>query len=200
MSRKDDIIKAAVALFAENGYSETPTSQVAKKAGVAEGLIFHHFGNKVGILVHIFRELSEIYIQRIEKIMKKAETGLDALLKAIRFHFKFAESRSKEVRVLLRDFPPEFTAPDSEAGRVFFGQMTLIYDQIKNCIERGQKDGSIRNVPVEETAYIIRGVLTGVSRITIIMPVAPIRHDLYKEVEKFCRRSLSSKAPPETRR
>lgn len=68
MSRKDDIISAAVILFAENGYSATPTSAVAKKAGVAEGLIFHHFKNKAGILIYIFTELSEVYIREVEKL------------------------------------------------------------------------------------------------------------------------------------
>jgi len=191
MSRKDDILDAAVILFAENGYFATPTSAVAKKAGVAEGLIFHHFKNKTGILTYIFTELSEVYIREIEVLIKEAASGLDALLAAVRFHFEFAESKSTEFKVLMRDFPSEFTASDSEDGKIFTGQMTLIFNQIKKCIERGRKDGSIRDVPVEETAYIIRGILNGVSRFKIIMPGIRINPNLYAEVEKFCRRSLS---------
>lgn len=191
MSRKDDIINAAVTLFAENGYSETATSAVAKKAGVAEGLLFHHFKNKAGILIHIFTELSEVYIYEIEKLIEKAETGLDALLSAIRFHFEFAESQSTKFKVLLRDFPSELTSPDSEAGKIITEHMIISLNQIKKCIKRGLKDGSIRNVPVEENAYVIRGMLTGLSRFKIIMPGIHINPSLYSEVEKFCRRSLS---------
>jgi len=191
MSRKDDIINAAVSLFAEHGYFATPTSAVAKKAGVAEGLIFHHFKNKAGILTYIFTELSEVYIREIEVLIKKAASGLDALLAAVRFHFEFAESKSTEFKVLMRDFPSEFTASDSEAGKIFAGQMILIFNQIKKCIERGQKDGSIRSVPVEEAAYIIRGMLNGISRFKIIMPDISINPNIYLEVENFCRRSLS---------
>ncbi|MBU0986796.1 MAG: TetR/AcrR family transcriptional regulator [Proteobacteria bacterium] len=191
MSRKDDILDAAVILFAENGYYATPTSAVAKKAGVAEGLIYHHFKNKAGILAHIFTELSEVYIRETEVLIKKAASGLDALLAAVRFHFEFAESKSTELKVLMRDLPSEFTTSDSKAGKIFSGQMTLIFNQIKTCIERGRKDGSIMDVPVEETAYIIRGVLNGVSRFKIIMPDIRINPNLYTEVEKFCRRSLA---------
>lgn len=191
MSRKDDIINAAVALFAEKGYSETPTSAVAKKAGVAEGLLFHHFKNKAGILIYIFTELSEAYIREIEMLIKKAETGLDALLAAVRFHFEFAESQSTKFKVLLRDFPSEFTSSDSEAGKIITEHMSISLNQIKKCIKRGRKDGSIRDVPVEENAYIIRGMLTGLSRFKIIMPGISINPNLYTEVEKFCRRSLS---------
>ena len=191
MGRKDDIIDAAVKLFAENGYFATPTSAVAKKAGVAEGLIFHHFKNKAGILIYIFTELSEVYIRKIDVLIKKAETGLDALLEAVRFHFEFSESKSTEFKVLLRDFPTEFTSSDSMAGKMIVEHMTISLNQIKKCIRRGQKDGSIRNVPVEETAYIVRGMLNGLSRFKIIMPGIRIHPNLYTEVENFCRRSLS---------
>lgn len=191
MSRKDDIIEAAISLFAENGYFATPTSAVAKKAGVAEGLIFHHFKNKAGILINIFTELSQIYIREIEILTKKAETGLDAILAAVRFHFEFAESRSKKIKVLLRDFPSEFTSSDSEAGKIIAEHMAITLDQIKKCIEQGRKDGSIRDVPVAETAYIIRGMLNGVSRFKISIPGVSLGPNIYMEAEKFCRRSLS---------
>jgi len=191
MSRKDDIINAAVTLFAENGYSATPTSAVAKKAGVAEGLIFHHFKNKAGILIYIFTELSEVYIREFEKLIKKAETGLGALLAVVCFHFEFAESQSIKFKVLMRDFPSEFTSSDSEAGKIIAEHMTITINQIKKCIQRGRTDGSIRNVPVEETAYIIRGMLNGISRFKIIMPGISINPNIYLEVENFCRRSLS---------
>jgi len=191
MSRKDDIIEAAVSLFAENGYAATPTSAVAKKAGVAEGLIFHHFKNKAGILLAIFAELADVYVSEIETLIKKTEPGLKALLAVVRYHFEFAESHSAKFIVLLRDFPSELTSSDSTAGKIIAEHMTITINQIKKCIEQGRKDGSIRAVPVEETAYLIRGLLNGLSRFKIIMPGVRINPDLYKEAEKFCCRSLA---------
>ena len=61
MGRKQDILKAAIELFGERGYTATSTAFLAKKAGVAEGLIFDHFKNKQGILAHILVELSDAY-------------------------------------------------------------------------------------------------------------------------------------------
>lgn len=48
--KKEDILIHALSLFAENGYDSTSTRMVAQSAGVSEGLIFKHFGNKVGLL------------------------------------------------------------------------------------------------------------------------------------------------------
>lgn len=191
MSRKDDIINAAVSLFAENGYAATPTAAVARKAGVSEGLIFHHFKNKAGILRAIFRELDNIYVSEIETLTQKAASGLEALLAVVRYHFEFAENHSAKVVVLLRDFPSELTSPDSEAGKIITEHLRVTINQIKKCIKQGRADGSIRKVPVEETAYLIRGLLNGLSRFKIIMPGVQINPDLYREAEQFCRRSLA---------
>jgi AcrR family transcriptional regulator len=37
-------------LFAEAGYAATTTADVARLAGVSEGIVFHHFGSKAGLL------------------------------------------------------------------------------------------------------------------------------------------------------
>lgn len=53
--KQEKIINAALKLFAEEGYKSTSTSKVAKEAGVSEGLIFRHFGNKEGLLEAIVK-------------------------------------------------------------------------------------------------------------------------------------------------
>ena len=54
--KKENILLAALELFANEGYSATPTSKIAKKAGVSEGLIFRHFENKKGLLEAIMAD------------------------------------------------------------------------------------------------------------------------------------------------
>lgn len=49
-AKQEKILTTALELFAETGYNATSTAKVAKAAGVSEGLIFRHFGNKEGLL------------------------------------------------------------------------------------------------------------------------------------------------------
>lgn len=44
--RKEAIIKAAVALFSQSGFSGTTTRMLARKAGISEALLFRHFPDK----------------------------------------------------------------------------------------------------------------------------------------------------------
>lgn len=43
------LLSTAVRLFSERSYSDVAVADIAKEAGVAHGLIFHHFNNKRGI-------------------------------------------------------------------------------------------------------------------------------------------------------
>lgn len=54
--KQENILRAALELFAKEGFNATSTSKVAKHAGVSEGLIFRHFGNKEGLLQAILTE------------------------------------------------------------------------------------------------------------------------------------------------
>ena len=44
--RQRRVIESALILFSEQGYDKTSTSDIAKKAGVAEGTVYKQFKNK----------------------------------------------------------------------------------------------------------------------------------------------------------
>lgn len=78
--KQEAILQAALILFAKEGYHATSTSKVAKAAGVSEGLIFRHFGNKEGLLQAILdegeRRLKDLFIDIVmetepEQVIRK---------------------------------------------------------------------------------------------------------------------------------
>jgi AcrR family transcriptional regulator len=57
--KKEQILKSALELFANEGVNATSTNKIAKHAAVSEGLIFRHFGNKKGLLNAIIEKAEE---------------------------------------------------------------------------------------------------------------------------------------------
>ena len=55
-TKQQDILQAALELFATESYHATSTSRVAQSAGVSEGLIFRHFTNKQGLLTTVLQQ------------------------------------------------------------------------------------------------------------------------------------------------
>ena len=56
------ILDAALALFSRQGYRATSMREIADKAGVSTGSVYHHFKDKETI----FRALLDVYWQAIE--------------------------------------------------------------------------------------------------------------------------------------
>jgi len=71
--KQERILHSALRLFATEGYASTSTSKVAKTAGVSEGLIFRHFGNKEGLLNAIMDQSKEAARQMVAEIILTPE-------------------------------------------------------------------------------------------------------------------------------
>ena len=56
MSKKQDILDAALRLFTENGVRATSTKSIAQEAETSEALIFKHFGSKDQLLEEIMKK------------------------------------------------------------------------------------------------------------------------------------------------
>ena len=54
-------LQAAEELFAEKGFDRTPTSKIAKQAGVPHGLIFYHFPTKLDLLLALVRDYASVF-------------------------------------------------------------------------------------------------------------------------------------------
>lgn len=189
MNRKESILDAATQLFAEKGFEATPTAEVAKRAGVSEGTIFHHFKTKDGVLIHIIRRMMTRYSKEIRAEAEQAASGLDAVERMIRLHCRFINEHTQEFLVIFRDLPAHFLKPDLPQRKMVHDHVTKIFRLLTEAIQRGQSDGSIRDVPPEKTAFILRGLLIGLTRQRLFgLLEVP---DLSEEVIDFCRRSLA---------
>ena len=56
LARRGQILGVALKLFAKQGFAATATKQIAREAGIAEGLIFHYFPTKADLLKAIAKE------------------------------------------------------------------------------------------------------------------------------------------------
>jgi AcrR family transcriptional regulator len=55
--KKNAILDAATRLFAERGLAAAPTSEISKRAGVAEGTLFTYFKTKDDLINSLYREI-----------------------------------------------------------------------------------------------------------------------------------------------
>lgn len=71
-ARREQILKTALGLFAAQGFDATSTRQIAREAGIAEGLIFHYFPTKASLLTSIL-ENRRSFRSELRAILEAAE-------------------------------------------------------------------------------------------------------------------------------
>ncbi|MDX1627634.1 MAG: TetR/AcrR family transcriptional regulator [Fulvivirga sp.] len=89
--KQEKILHAAGELFSREGYHATSTSKVARKAGVSEGLIFRHYGNKEGLLNAVIEEGQERFKSLYANIVMETDPK-EVLKKTIKLPFGVKES------------------------------------------------------------------------------------------------------------
>lgn len=57
LEKRDEIVRAALELIAENGFHGAPMAMIADKAGVGAGTIYRYFENKDVLINELYREL-----------------------------------------------------------------------------------------------------------------------------------------------
>lgn len=71
------LIEAAIATLKDHGFSGASARVIAERAGVAQGLVFYHFGSVVNLLLAALDEISaerlEIYGAAIEEVTTPAQ-------------------------------------------------------------------------------------------------------------------------------
>ncbi len=76
--KRERIQNAAMREFARFGYEKTSTEQIARAAGISKGMLFHYFGNKLGLFEYLTDESGKMITELTEGMLRRIE-GMDYL-------------------------------------------------------------------------------------------------------------------------
>jgi AcrR family transcriptional regulator len=94
VNRREQIVEAAVVVFAEDGYYRATTAQVAEKVGISQPYVFKVFKNKEELFVASL----ERAFDRIIRSFMEVEASADQLLKeSIRVYEQLMETHPNEI-------------------------------------------------------------------------------------------------------
>lgn len=166
--KKQRILEAAARLFAERGFAQTPTSLLAREAGVAEGTIFRHFRSKDHILLDLIVDLRERIAVGIRRYLetRNPKSGLERITATIQAFYAIVRDNRGQFAVILRDPPDRRSAPGNSAfehSRVIY---QMLHEQFRKDIELGQRQGCIRaSLHPGDTACLLTSALVGLMRV-----------------------------------
>jgi AcrR family transcriptional regulator len=160
--RRQQILDAAVRVFARQGFHTCRVSDIADEAGVAYGLVYHYFGSKEQVLDTLFLERWSILLDAIKGIGNgpgNAREKLETVASFIIDSYAYDPELMKVIIV-------EVTRAANSFGQTHLGEIQQAYQGIAEIVRLAQGDGSFRSDISAEFAALafygaIEQVLTG---------------------------------------
>ena len=154
--KPQQIIAAAIRVFARSGYYNSRVLDIAREAGIASGTIYLYFKTKDEILVTLFREKMAEWVALVRRELAAERNPLAKIRKIVALHFKVLEENpdlAEVVQVELRQGQKFFRSASAHEVSAYFGV-------ISDVLEEGVGAGLIRrDLPVKVATKMLFGAM-----------------------------------------
>jgi AcrR family transcriptional regulator len=151
-TRRSEILDAAAELFAASGYRGTTVAAVARKVGITDAGVLHHFKSKEALLLGVLHEYGRSVQEQIDRAGLR---GID-LLRAVRNWGVEMEARP-EISSLLIALTTEYLTGDSPVRRAIQASYRQGLDRYIAAFATAAASGDLRADldPVHEASALI---------------------------------------------
>ena len=158
--KPQQIIEAAVRVFARRGYYNSRVSDIAREAGIAAGTIYLYFKTKDDILVTLFRDKMAEFVGTLRKAIAGEADAASKIRRLVSLHFTILEENpdlAEVVQVELRQGQKFFRGASSQEIGAYFAL-------IGSVLEEGVAQGRFRpDLPVKVATKMLFGAMDQVA-------------------------------------
>ena len=155
--KQKKVLQASLELFASQGFEATTSQQIAKRAGVSVGSVYHTFPTKQAILVAVLAPIFEGTMDTVanqfnDNTFGKGFESVEELVKVtIADRFYFADKNINVIRLMLGQML---------VNSVFVEDLKKFFEQqakqlVLPTIVRFQAEQKIKNLPIEKILQIL---------------------------------------------
>lgn len=155
LDKRKEILSAALRLFVESGFHGTPTSKIAREAGVANGTLFHYFATKDELIVALYIDIKQRLACHIEEHAADDGSLKGRLKEQFLNALYWGLDHSDEFR-----FIQQFVSSPYPA-LVPHEQIEMHTRKHTRLLQQAIEDGKIKSLPVDYIFMLINSMITG---------------------------------------
>jgi AcrR family transcriptional regulator len=147
------LLDAARALFAEHGFVGTGREDIAERAGVTRGALYHHYGSKEQLFRAVVEEIEEELAERVMRAGARSTDPFERLrLGCLAFLDACMDTAVR--RIVLLEAPvvlgwDQWRAIDTQYGLAL----------VKHGLEEAMRAGRIARAPIDPLAHMLLGAM-----------------------------------------
>lgn len=186
--KQQRIVEAAIQLFAEKGYSNTSTAEIAKAAEVSEASIFKQYGTKVNLLLsliipYIKEFFPAIADETIEQVTSKADSTFESFLREfLRNRVAFIMENKEIFQVLVKEI---IYKEDLKAELLpYFTE--IVIPRVTKLIDLFKEQGGLIDLPTDKILKMLYTFLGGfIASRFVLLNMNSVSDEEIEEVIRF---------------
>ena len=171
---RDELLAAALRVFAERGYRQAGVDEIAAAAGYSKGALYWHFSGKEDLLQTLLEERIDPPMRELVALLESAPPERDMSVEASReFARKLSEQR--DAALLEREYW-SLAIRDPELRARYAERQAQLRTSLAAALEaRGRHLGTPGLMPAEDLARIVMSIIAGLTVDELVEPgsVAP---------------------------
>ncbi|KAA5829152.1 TetR/AcrR family transcriptional regulator [Saccharopolyspora hirsuta] len=157
-ARREAIMQAAAALFAERGFESTSAAEIAKAAGLSSGSVFYYFTDKRAL----FRAIFEQDLPASRELVERHAAGDDPVASILAMVDALAADAMDPLAPGILVEVVRQVGKDPQLEQVIAETTAVLHEGFAALVERGIRTGAIDpDLDPRETAQWIQVVIDG---------------------------------------
>jgi AcrR family transcriptional regulator len=156
--RSEEILAAAVQVFATKGFAATDVQEIADRAGVGKGTVYRHFGTKEGLFLAAADRGAKQLRAAVDATFNSSSDPLERMRRACIAFLSFFDEHSEYLELVIqerahfrdRETPTFFDRRDDEDCRRWKAELETMVQQT-----------ILRPLPVEQIMNMVSHMLFG---------------------------------------
>ncbi|KQB52166.1 TetR family transcriptional regulator [Pseudomonas endophytica] len=144
------LVAAGRQAFAAKGYADSSMDDLTANVGLTRGALYHHFGDKKGLLEAVIQEIDKEMSVRLRAITRQAESTWQGFINESIAYMEMAIEPEIQ-RIVLLDGPAVLGNPAQWSSQNACIQSTM------KCLQTLQSEGVIKDVEIEATSRLLNG-------------------------------------------
>ena len=152
-SRRQTILDAAEAVFAEHGFDRARLQDVAARVGIRRASLLYHFRDKSALYAAVLDSLADDLAARYHRVLAQEAPAGIRLEQTVDEWLDVITARPALIRIMLR----ELADGVSEHSRSFAERALGVLNEVGRVIAAGQADHALRQVSGLHVMMILTG-------------------------------------------
>lgn len=153
--KREQILEAAIQIFAHQGFHDAKVEEIAAAAGVGKGTVYEYFRSKEDLFYEMLEFVQAKYLEDFRREVLTATGVRETLEKMFLSHMRFVFRHRDMARVLLTD-PPKLA--EKLYQRMCVRHQEFL-DFLEELVRRGIASGEVRAVNPAVAGMVISGIV-----------------------------------------